>query len=133
MPKICYNRPMRKQGFTVIELIVLSTFLIVASVVLLLQIQRIGSENTNSQKKVAINAIYYSLEESFYPNNKYYPEFIDKDTLKTMDPSLLIDPSGAALGESNSSYRYDPTNCSDGKAKSFLSQTIRFDENLFDN
>ena len=115
---------MRKQGFTVIELIVLSTFLIVAGVVLLLQIQRIGSENTNSQKKVAINAIYYSLEESFYPNNKYYPESIDKDTLKTMDPSLLTDPSGVALGESDSSYRYEPTNCDDGKCQSYKLRAI---------
>lgn len=115
---------MKKQGFTVIEIIVLSAFLITAGIVLILQLQRFNAENTNSQKKVAINAIYYSLEESFYPTNKYYPEFINKDTLKTMDSSLLTDPSGIVLGESNSDYRYEPTNCSEGKCQSYTLRAI---------
>lgn len=115
---------MKKQGFTVIEIIVLSAFLITAGIVLILQLQRFNAENTNSQKKVAINAIYYSLEESFYPTNKYYPEFINKDTLKTMDSSLLTDPSGIVLGESNSDYRYEPTNCSEGRCKSYTLRAI---------
>ena len=90
---------MRKQGFTVIEVIVVSAFLIIAGVVLLFQLQRMNTEHINSQKKVAINAIYYSLEESFFPANQFYPESIDKDTLKTMDASLLTDPDAPDKAE----------------------------------
>ena len=88
---------MRKQGFTVIEVLVVSAFLIAAGVVLLFQIQRMNTETTNGQKRVAINAMYYSLEEAFYPEHKFYPETIDKDTLKTMDSSLLTDPNGKTV------------------------------------
>lgn len=122
---------MRKQGFTVIEIIVVSAFLITAGIVLLLQVQRMAVENTNSQKKVAINAIYYSLEESFYPANKYYPESIDKDTLPTMDSSLLTDPAGKALGSNDSAYRYEPVDCQDGKCKSYKLRAILAEEEDF--
>lgn len=128
---ICYNVDMRKQGFTVIEILIVSAFLIVAGVVLILQVQKMNSETTNSQKKVAINAIYYSLEEAFYPANNYYPEAIDKDTLKTMDADLLTDPNGHTLGESESAYRYETSDCQDGKCKSYtLRATLENEEDF---
>ena len=114
---------MRKQGFTVIELVVVAAFLITAGVVLFFQIQKINTENTNSQKKTAINAIYYSLEEGFYPEHGYYPEYIEEDTLKTMDNSLLVDPNGVELGESASDYRYESKDCQDGQCKSYTLRT----------
>lgn len=131
MAKICYNVDMRKQGFTVIEILIVSAFLITAGIVLMLQMQRISTENTNSQKKTAINAIYYSLEESFYPANKYYPESIDEDTLSTMDSALLSDPAGKALGDSESSYRYEATDCQDNKCKSYTLRAILENEEDF--
>jgi type II secretory pathway pseudopilin PulG len=122
---------MRKQGFTVIEVIVVSAFLVTAGVVLLFQLQRMNTEHVNSQKKVAINAIYYSLEESFFPANQFYPESIDKDTLKTMDASLLTDPDGHALGDSESAYRYEPKNCKDGKCAAYSLRAILENEEDF--
>lgn len=122
---------MRQRGFTVIELVIASAFLITAGVVLLFQLQKINTESENSQKKAAINAIYYSLEESFYPTNKYYPEHITKDTLKTMDSALLTDPDGIALGEEGSSYRYEPKNCQDGKCKQYSLRTSLSQEDDF--
>lgn len=114
---------MKKQGFTVIELIVVIAFLITAGVVLFFQIQKINSENNNSQKRTAINAIYYSLEKSFYEENGHYPEFIEEDTLKTLDSALLTDPEGLALGEAGSSYRYEAKDCQGGKCKSYTLRT----------
>ncbi len=110
---------MSKQGFTVIELIVMVVFLLTAGVVLLFQVQKINTENTNSQKKVAINAIYYSLEESYFPTNGYYPEYIDDETLKTLDSALLTDPQGVKLGESGSDYRYETKDCQDGQCSAY--------------
>lgn len=131
MAKICYNIDMRKQGFTVIEILIVSAFLITAGIVLMIQMQRISTENTNSQKKTAINAIHYSLEESFYSANNYYPESINEDTLATMDSALLTDPAGKILGDSESSYRYEATDCQDNKCKSYTLRAILENEEDF--
>lgn len=94
-------------------------FLITAGILLTFQAQKVNTEFKNSKKKTAINAIYYSLEEGFYKTNKYYPEHIKKDTLKTLDPELLTDPDGAVLGEEGAAYRYEPSDCQDGRCQSY--------------
>lgn len=113
---------MRQKGFTVIELVVAVLFLIAAGVVLFFQLDGIYMQQLNSDKKTAINAIYFSLEEGFYPENNFYPETLADNTLPTMDKELLTDPYGIRIGEPSSAYRYEPTNCDDGKCKSY---TIR--------
>lgn len=122
---------MKHRGFTVIELVVVIAFFITAGIVLMLQVQKIENESANAQKKVAINAIYYSLEESFYLANKYYPEHIKDDTLKTLDSELLTDPEGVELGEEGAAYRYEPKNCNDGKCKSYSLRTTLNNEEDF--
>lgn len=122
---------MRKQGFTVIEIIIVAAFLIAAGIVLLFQIQRMSAEQINMQKKTAINAIYYSLEEYFHPKHGYYPERIEKDTLPTMDSELLTDPDGVMIGEGSSAYRYEPKQCSDGKCASYSLRAILINEDDF--
>ena len=122
---------MKKSGFTVIELVVVFAFLLGSGIVLLLQLQRTSIENSNSHKKIAINAIYYSLEESYYPTNKHYPEKIDEDTLKTLDPELLTDPEGIKLGEEGASYRYEPKNCKEGKCTSYTLRSTLYNEDDF--
>ncbi len=115
---------MKKQsGFTVIELLVIIAFLLTASVITFMQIDHFQSEANNRTKKTAINAIYYSLEEYFYNKNQYYPENLTDKTLPTMDKTLLTDPSGKKLGEPGSSYRYEPTNCENGKCKAYQLRT----------
>ena len=106
-------------GFTVIELLFIVLLLIAASVLFFMQknsIETIAQDNT---KKTAINAMYYSLEEVFYPANKYYPPSINSDNLKSVDPSLFTDPNGIKLGTAGSNYTYTPTNCSDNKCKGY--------------
>ena len=110
---------MRQKGFTVIELIVAMLFLIAAGVVLFFQLDGIYMQQLNSDRKTAINAMYFSLEEGFYPKNHFYPEVIKDDTLPTMNKELLTDPYGVRLGEPNSAYRYEPTDCNEGKCKSY--------------
>ncbi len=110
---------MKRQGFTVIELLVIVALLIGTGVVLFFQLSSLSAQQTDKQKKVAINAIYYSLEEGFYPKNGYYPEHITDDTLPTMDAELLTDPAGVKLGDAGSAYRYEPTDCNDGKCTGY--------------
>ncbi len=117
--EICYNGYMRQRGFTVIEILFVAAFLIAAAVVLFIQLDKISIQDFNNQKKTAINAIYFSLEEGFYPVNGHYPEVIEDDTLKTMDSALLTDPYDIRLGEPGSAYRYEPKGCKDGKCSAY--------------
>lgn len=107
------------RGFTVIEILLASFVAIFASVLFFIQKNNIETVAKDNTKKTAINAIYYSLENSFYATNKYYPQSISSDNLKTLDPSLFIDPDGVKISTSGSSYTYKPTNCQDGKCKSY--------------
>jgi Tfp pilus assembly protein PilE len=106
-------------GFTVIELIFIAVILGVASVLFFVQKNNIETTAQDSTKKTAINAMYYGLEEVFYPTNNYYPQTISTDNLKSVDPALFTDPAGVKLGSTGSAYTYSPTNCADNKCKSY--------------
>jgi type II secretory pathway pseudopilin PulG len=110
----------RAHGFTVIELLVAIVFLGAASAILFTQRQGLMTTQRDDTRKVAINAIYYSLEEVFHAKNGYYPSKIDDTNLSSMDPTLFTDPDGDAINTGASDYRYEPTNCDiDGKCKSY--------------
>jgi type II secretory pathway pseudopilin PulG len=101
----------RSHGFTVIEVIVVTLFLAVATTVLLVQKNNIAATHRDEQRKTAINAIYYSLEEAYFAKNKNYPSEITDKTITTIDPSLLTDPNGKKIGDKDSNYRYEGINC----------------------
>ncbi|HEU5187227.1 MAG TPA: type II secretion system protein [Candidatus Saccharimonadales bacterium] len=110
---------MRQKGFTVLELIIAIVFLLAAGTFFYVQKRDLEVANRDSQRKTAINAIYYNLEDIFLPANKFYPEALTADQLKGLDPSLLTDPDGKKVGEEESNYRYEPKDCTEGKCKSY--------------
>jgi type II secretory pathway pseudopilin PulG len=110
-------------GFTVIELLLVIVFISIASIFFFIQKHNLETVANDNTKKTAINAMYYSLEEVFYPANKYYPVSISTDNLKSVDPALFTDPSGVKLGDIGSTYTYTPTNCADNKCKSYTIKT----------
>lgn len=114
----------RASGFTVIELIAVIVFLGLVAILLLTQRGNLESTRRDNQRKTAINAMYYNLEEVFYEKNGYYPSKIDSKTLRAMDPGLFTDPNGGKINESESNYRYNGTNCNNDKCKSY---TLRAD------
>ena len=63
--------------------------------------------------------MYYNLEEVFYPANKFYPQAINSDNLKAVDPALFTDMNGVKVGDAGSIYTYSPTNCVDNKCKGY--------------
>ena len=109
----------REHGFTVIELIVVILFLAATATILLIQKGNLSAANRDSQRKTAINAMYYSLEEVYFERNGNYPAKIDSKTLRAMDPALFKDPNGITLGESDSDYRYEGINCDNNKCKAY--------------
>src|SRR5665648_204320 len=121
---------MRQRGFTVIELVVVTIFLLFAGLLFFVQKHDIEVASADNQRKTAINAMYYSLENSFYTKNNYYPTEINETVLPTMDAALFTDPNGIKLGQTSqtdgdttvsvqSDYRYEPTNCVNSKCKSY--------------
>ena len=111
------------RGFTVIELIVIIAVLGAASVLFFIQKNNVEVAARDGQRKTAINAMYYSLEEVFFRANGFYPQTIDETNLPSVDPTLFKDPDGVKIGEAKSTYRYEPVNCVDAKCKSYTLRT----------
>lgn len=109
----------RQSGFTVLELIIAVALLIVAGTVFYVQKRDLEVAKRDSDRKTAINAIYYNLEDVYRPTNKAYPEVLTADALKGLDPALLTDPNGIEVGAEGSDYRYEPKDCADKKCKSY--------------
>ena len=108
-----------KKGFTILEIIIVGIFASLLLIIFFIQTSNVDAMNRDEDRKVAINAMYYALEESFYKEHNYYPEHISEDNIKVIDPSLWTDPSGINLGDLGSSYSYEATNCKDGKCKEY--------------
>ena len=108
------------RGFTVLELLIVIVLLGVGSWLFFTEKANVTAVQRDAARKVAINAMYYNLEEVYYQANHYYPSSIDSKALRAMDPSLFTDPDGIKLGESDANYRYDGTGCStDGKCTGY--------------
>ena len=116
---------MKRRGFTVIELLVVLVILIVGAWLFFSEQDNVNAVQRDSARKVAINAMYYNLEEVYYPQHNYYPQHIDSKTLRAMDPALFTDPTSIVLGQSDSDYRYDATGCStDGHCIGYTLRSI---------
>lgn len=109
----------RERGFTILELVVVIFFASLLLILFFLQKLNLDAMHRDEQRKEAINAMYYALEEGFYAKNGYYPENISEENLKVMDPSLFTDPSGINLGQEDSDYTYEAANCTNGKCKEY--------------
>jgi prepilin-type N-terminal cleavage/methylation domain-containing protein len=108
------------KGFTIIELLVVLFALLIGTIVYISSNAVVGETSRDSHRKTAINAMYYGLEEDFYPKNGYYPRTIDSKTLRTVDPELFTDPSGFKIGNPNSTYSYSGVDCDiNNKCKSY--------------
>lgn len=126
---------MKQRGFTVVEITITIAFLLFAGILFWSQKNNLDVTYRDTQRKTAINAMHYSLEESYFKQNKYYPEEINESNLTTMDATLFTDPDGVKLGQTSqtvddeevpvqSNYRYEATNCSEGKCRGY---TLRAD------
>ena len=111
------------QGFTVIELLVIIVILGAASVLFFIQKNNLEVAYRDEQRKTAINAIYYGLEEVYFKENKAYPRTLSSDILPSVNPEQLKDTNGVQIGEARSEYRYEPTNCTDDACASYTLRT----------
>lgn len=103
-------------GFTVIEILIVISVLAFASVVFFIQRNNLEVSYRDQERKTAINAMYYSLEEVYYKEHSSYPHVVNSTTLPSVDANLFKDPHGTAIGEGSSEYTYQGLNCSDDTA-----------------
>lgn len=109
-----------KNGFTVIEMVIVSAFLGLLFGLFFIQKVNLDAADRDDTRKTAINAMYFALEESFYQDYGYYPEEINEQNLPVIDPALWSDPNGRLIGDPLSSYHYEPADCSNGKCKQYI-------------
>lgn len=109
----------RTAGFTVVEIIVAIIFIGAAALLLLIQKGNLEGSKRDQDRKTAINAMYYNLEEVFYEKNGNYPASIDSKTLRAMDPELFTDPSGIKMNEEGADYHYEGLDCSNDACKGY--------------
>lgn len=119
------------RGFTVIELLIVATLFIVASVVFFVQKNQVEIAARDEARKTSINAMYYSLEEVYFKQNQSYPRTITAETLPSVDPALFKDPKGIKIGESTSNFRYEPLDCTNDHCKGYSLRTTLENEDDF--
>lgn len=108
-----------RKGFTVLELVICIVFVGILMTLFFLQKNSIEAMERDEQRKVAINAMFYALEEGYYAQNGYYPETIDDaSVLPWMDPNLFTDPFGINLW-SGGDYTYLASDCDSGQCKKY--------------
>lgn len=112
------------RGFTIIELLFIVVIISAASIIFFVQKNNLEIAARDETRKIAINAMYYSLEEVYFKANGSYPRTINETVLPSMDPELFSDPQGIKIGEANSDYRYEGLNCEADTCKSYVLRTI---------
>lgn len=80
-------------------------------IIFFLQKANVDAMNRDDDRKAAINAMYYALEEYYYPKYGYYPSEINEEVLPVIDPQLFTDPFGANIGTEASTYSYETADC----------------------
>ena len=109
-----------KKGFTILELVIVITFAGLLFLLFFIQKTNLDAFSRDEDRKTAINAMYYALEESFYKDHGYYPETISEENITVIDPALWTDPNGYNLGDPKSSYTYQPADCDNGRCKRYI-------------
>lgn len=100
-----------KKGFTIIEVTIVGAFAALLVIIFFLQKANVDAMNRDDDRKAAINAMYYALEEYYYPKYGYYPSEINEEVLPVIDPQLFTDPFGANIGTEASTYSYETADC----------------------
>lgn len=118
----------RQNGFTVIELIVVTLLLIVASVVFLHQKHNLEASARDDKRKTDINTLYHNLEKVYFAQHKSYPRELNEGTLPAVQPDTFKDPYGTLINTTkepsltnpqgrDSNYRYEAKGCNQATGK----------------
>jgi prepilin-type N-terminal cleavage/methylation domain-containing protein len=111
------------RGFTVIELLIVVVLVTTASLLFFMQKNNVEVAARDESRKTSINAMYYSLEEVYFKQHSSYPRAVNSTVLPSVDPELFKDPSGVKIGEADSNFSYEATNCDGDACKAYTLRT----------
>jgi len=111
------------RGFTVIELLIVIVLLVAASMLFFIQKSNVEVASRDEMRKTSINAMYYSLEEVYFKGKQAYPRVLNSDILPSVDPELFKDPTGVKIGEADSDFSYEGSNCTGDSCKAYTLRT----------
>ncbi|MDB5162633.1 MAG: hypothetical protein JWO54_319 [Candidatus Saccharibacteria bacterium] len=111
------------RGFTVIELLIVIVVLAAASMLFFIQKNSVEVAARDDSRKTSINAMYYSLEEVYFKQNNTYPRVLNTTVLPSVDPELFKDPNGVKIGEADSNFSYEGSNCDADACKAYTLRT----------
>lgn len=121
-----------KKGFTLIEVMIVGAFAALLVVLFFIQKADIDAMSRDDDRRTAINAMYYALEEYYYPKYGYYPSEISEENLPVIDPELFTDPFGTNIGIDGSNYSYEPANCnSNNECKEYILRSQLEKEDMY--
>ena len=118
------HKKSQQSGFTVIELVFVGAVLAVAGVLAYIQMNNLGITSDDLQRKTAVNAMYYALEEVYYKENQSYPATLTTESIPSVDPALFTDPDGFILGKGVLSESELKKLLEDGDAEEGLQQRL---------
>ncbi len=114
----------KQQGFTIPELIIAILLVAVLGLFALSQEQSARAARRDETRKTSVNAMYFYLEEVYFGTHKAYPALLTAENMKGIDPELLKDPSGNIIGNKDSNFRYESSDCNGDSCKRY---TLRAD------
>ena len=122
-----------KKGFTLIEVMIVGAFAALLVVLFFIQKASVDAMNRDDKRRIAINAMYYALEEYYAPlHDGYYPAEISEKNLPVIDPKLFTDPFGIVLGTDGSSYSYEAANCNaDNECSEYILRAQLEEEDVY--
>lgn len=111
----------KSQGFTVIELLVVATVLITASILFIHQKGSLEATARDNQRKTDVNTLYHNLTKIYYKEHQSYPMKLNPDALPAVPGDTFKDPRGVTVNEKadenqdsdkrDSDYTYEPVAC----------------------
>jgi type II secretory pathway pseudopilin PulG len=110
---------MKQRGFTAVELIAAIILLVALGSLFWVQKSNLEARDRDTTRKIAVNAIYYNLEDIFYTKNGYYPQTLVSTQLIGLDPAMLKDPAGKLISQPGATYNYESQGCTAAKCTSY--------------
>lgn len=107
-------RSSSQSGFTVAEVFIALAMLLGAGFLIYNQWQYFSLVERNADRRTAINAVHYYLQEVYEPQHGGYPVMLQTDDISAIEGDHLRDPAGRLVTEFQSDLRYEPGSCSEG-------------------
>lgn len=117
MKAMMHRQP--QAGFTVTELLIAAAMVLAVGFFLQSQWQYFTLADRNAERKTAINATHYYLQEVYFPANNSYPAVLRPDDIDAINAAMLQDPAGRPISSPQSDLRYQPGECQAGKCQRY--------------